>query len=116
MKKIYVCSPLRGDIRKNIDAAERYAKYVFECGAIPIVPHFFANVLDDSIPSERKLGMDAGLELLKDCDAMFVFGDVISTGMKNEIELCNKMGIPVIEIADITEINDMNNKMEGLNL
>ena len=43
MINVYICSPLRGDIAANLEKAKRYAKYAFECGAAPVVPHFFGS-------------------------------------------------------------------------
>lgn len=70
MKKIYVCSRLAGDYEANTEAAREYSRYVMkECGAIAIAPHLlFPQFLDDSDPKDRKLGQEAGLELLESCD------------------------------------------------
>ena len=73
MKKIYVCSPLGGDILGNIEKAKEYAKYVFECGATPVVPHFYALILNDNNPAEREIGLRAGKELLYFCDEMGIW-------------------------------------------
>ena len=70
LKKIYVCSRLKGDIENNIEKAKGYARFVAkECGAIPIAPHiYFTQFLDDTVPEDRAFGMMAGLLLLSDCD------------------------------------------------
>ena len=60
MKKVYICSPLGGDVSANLERAKQYARYVFSCGAAPVVPHFYALVLEDGNPEERQLGMQAG--------------------------------------------------------
>ncbi len=39
--------------------------------------------------------MDMGLELLKLCDEVWVFGDKISEGMKKEIEFAKKLNIEI---------------------
>ena len=59
MKKVYICSPLGGDVSANLERAKQYARYVFSCGAAPVVPHFYALVLEDGNPEERQLGMQA---------------------------------------------------------
>ena len=87
MKKVYICSPLGGDVTANLERARQYARYVFSCGAAPVVPHFYALVLDDGNPEERQLGMQAGKSLLWLCDELWIFGDHVSTGMREEIPL-----------------------------
>ena len=97
MKKIYVCSALRGDIEENIKKARRYCEYVVkEFGFIPIAPHiYFTQFLDDDIVKEREFGIKAGLSLLSECDELWYFGDTISRGMTDEIKSAMTQGIPV---------------------
>lgn len=66
----------------------------------PVIPHFYALVLDDEIPDERKLGMQAGLSLLWVCDEVWVFGDEITEGMKKEIIFAEKLNIKVKYILE----------------
>lgn len=96
--KIFVCSPLRGNIKQNIENAKRYCRAVIgKTGNVPIAPHlYFTNFLDDNINIERKLGIDFGLELLSECKEIWVFDyEGISEGMKAEIEEGNRLNIPV---------------------
>ena len=91
MKKIFVCSPLRGNVKENIANAKRYCKIVINDGNIPIAPHlYFPIFLDDNKEEERELGIKMGLCLLDSCDEMWVFGETISSGMKQEIEYWEK--------------------------
>lgn len=86
MIRVYVCSPLSGDIEHNIEKAKEYSRYVIKEGKLPITPHiYFTQLLNDDDPEERKLGMKMGLELLDDCDMLWVFGRKITDGMKKEI-------------------------------
>lgn len=86
MKKIFVCSPLRGDMEENIKRAKEYSKEVVSAGHIPITPHiYFPQFLDDRKPEERELGMFMGRELLDICDEMWIYGEP-TKGMKLEIE------------------------------
>ena len=69
MKKIYICSPLRGDIERNIMRALDHCREAAELGVLPIAPHaYFTRFLDDSVPQERALGMEFGRALLRMCD------------------------------------------------
>ena len=95
MKKVYIAAPLGGDVPGNIDRAMEYAEYVFKCGAAPVVPHFYALILDDSDPAQRELGMKAARSLLWFCDEVFVFGETVSRGMKAEIKLAKALNIKI---------------------
>lgn len=105
MRRAYICSPLSGNISGNIENAKRYARYIFKCGMAPVIPHFYALVLNDEIPDERKLGMQAGLSLLWVCDEVWVFGDEITEGMKKEIIFAEKLNIKVKYIGKGIEEN-----------
>jgi len=93
---IYVCSPLNGDRPKNQARAARYCRFVTQCHAIPIAPHlFFTQFLDDALPEDRAMGLELGLNILTRCAQVWVFGEVISPGMQEELELAQRFGIPV---------------------
>ena len=93
---IYICSPLRGDYSKNIGRALKYCREVALQGDIPIAPHiYFTQFLDDTIPSEREIGLKFGLELVKLCDMVYVYGKP-SEGMQAEIKLAEQLGVEVI--------------------
>ena len=64
-KLVYICSPCRGDIEKNIEKAQYYCREAVELwdDVIPIAPHvYFTQFLDDTKPEERTAGMDMGLD------------------------------------------------------
>lgn len=100
MKKVYICAPLGGNIENNIEKAKRYAGYALKCGAAPVVPHFYALILNDNNPNERELGRKAGMSLLWLCDEIWVFGDVISIGMEAEIKFCKSLNIHIRHIKE----------------
>ena len=100
MKKVYICSPLGGDVAGNIEKVKLYNRYALECGAVPIASHFYALSLDDSIPYERAIGTRAGLVLLGMCDEVWAFGNNLTEGMAQEIAEAYKLGIPVVHIQD----------------
>ena len=100
MKRVYICSPLGKDIKENLRKVRRYTKYALTCGTAPVVPHFYAECLDDSNPKEREIGKTAGLSLLWFCDEMWIFGNEITEGMANEIRFCENFKIPVCRIKE----------------
>lgn len=97
MKRVYICSPLRGDLENNIKNAKEYCRMACLFGTLPVAPHiYFTAFLDDNIEHERLLGMELGIELLKDCQEVWVFTNgEPSHGMKAEIEVAEKMGLKV---------------------
>lgn len=64
---------------------------------VPIAPHiYFTQFLDDTNPTERALGMEAGLALLDMCDEIWVYGlKNPSAGMQAEIDYALKNGIKI---------------------
>ena len=61
--------------------------------------------LDDAIIEERRLGIDANLICFYKhfIDELWLFGDRISEGMKEEVLLAIKLDIPVIPKTSETE-------------
>lgn len=109
MKKVYICSPLGGDVRGNLERVKRYTKYALMCGTAPVVPHFYALCLDDDLKKEREIGMAAGLSLLWFCDEMWTFGNEITEGMRGEIQFCKNFNIRVRTIKE----NEIKKKIGG---
>ena len=100
MKKVYICSPLGGNVKENLEQVKRYTKYALMCGTAPVVPHFYAECLNDGNPKEREIGLAAGLSLLWFCDEMWVFGDEITRGMAAEIQFCKNLHVKTRKIRD----------------
>lgn len=97
MKKVYICSPCKGDYEKNIDNAIAYSGECFRLGYMPITPHiYFTRFLNDNNLKERSMAMAAGMQLLLECSEVWVFGlDHPSEGMQAEIAMAIRKGIPV---------------------
>ena len=97
MKKVYICSPCRGDYENNIQRAKEYSRAAVEKGVIPVTPHIYlTQFMDDNVPEERELALKIGSELALGCSELWAFGiDHPSAGMAAEIELAKAHGIPV---------------------
>lgn len=102
---VYICSPLRGDIERNIVKAQGYCRFASNIhGVLPIAPHIYCpQYLDELMKDERELGLQQGLELLKLCQELWVFGHRVSDGMKAEIDLAHALNIPVYYYSDRCE-------------
>lgn len=102
---VYICSPCRGDIEKNLQKAQSYCREVMTIWpeVLPIAPHvYFTQFLDDADEDERNLGMAAALSLLNICDEVWVYGmENPSSGMASEIAYAEAHGIPVYNAADV---------------
>lgn len=95
-KMIFICSPYRGNVAKNIGRAKRYARFVATVGHCPVAPHlFFPQFLNDEKPEERIEGINLGVEMMKKCDQLWIFGSTISQGMAYELEKAREMEIPI---------------------
>jgi hypothetical protein len=88
MKKIYICSPYRGDIERNVSYARDMMRAVIDAGCIPVVPHLLlTQVLNDDNADERAKGLALGINMMDGCDLVLVcmlYG--ASSGMVNEIK------------------------------
>lgn len=68
---------------------------------MPLAPHtIFTQFLDDQISEERAQGIQLGLELLKHCTELYVFGDRVTEGMLSEMEEAKRLGIPIQYYSD----------------
>lgn len=108
MKLVYICSPYRGDVERNIAKAKGYCRFAYTQDATPIAVHLHNTLfLDDGVREERLAGILLGLNMLKRCDELWAFGNRFSEGMKVEIEAAKHLGIP------IHYYNDRCEKLEG---
>ena len=100
MRVAYVCAPLAGDLKKNISNAKKFGKFLFDRGMAPVIPHIYAEILDDKDPYDRELGMNADRSLLFKCDEMWVFGDKFTKGMKEEIHFAEMINMKIKYISN----------------
>ena len=62
---------------------------------LPDGPHLmFPQFLNDNDPEQRILGITLGVEQMKVCDEIWIFGGRISNGMAFELEQAKELGIP----------------------
>lgn len=107
-KKIYVCCPIRPkakdpevairELKKNLARAEWACRNIILSGNIPLCSPLYCIYglnLDDNIPKDRTLGLEIGLEMLRNANEIHVFSDHISEGMEREINFASSLGIPI---------------------
>lgn len=99
MRRVVLESPYAGNVERNIQYARMCLRDCLLRGEAPIASHLIytqPGVLDDNIPEERKLGIEAGLEWGKLAEATVVYEDYgVSRGMQYGIERAEKEGRPV---------------------
>lgn len=101
-KLVYIASPYAGDVEANVAFAKAACRYAIEQGATPVAVHLlYPQLLDDSVPAEREMGLQMGLRVLEACDELWLCGERISQGMRAEFSTAKQMGIPVIRLPDI---------------
>ncbi|WP_457945433.1 DUF7768 domain-containing protein [Caproiciproducens sp. LBM24188] len=106
MKLVYICSPLHGDMEKNIEMANQYCASAARMDVVPLAPHtIFTKYLNDNVPQQRERALAMGLALLSRCDELWVCGNVISPGMRGEIEYAKTHGIPIKHMKEVLELN-----------
>lgn len=88
---VYICSPYSGNVELNVINARIYCRYAIDNKCIPIAPHLlFPQFMNDEKPDDRELAMFMNMVLLSKCDELWVFGNVVSKGMGQEIEKAEK--------------------------
>ena len=101
MKLVFICSPYREDPTLNTLRAQRYCRFAYSQGAVPIAPHLHnTQFLDDKNPKERELGIQLGIEILSRADEIWCFGNKISSGMEIELKAAKHFSLPVRYFTD----------------
>lgn len=105
----------KGNIAENVRKAQAFCAAAIASHAIPVCPHyFFSKLLDERYPADRNLGIEMGIELLKKCDEIWVFGEP-SEGMRAEIEEAKSLRLPVVTVPQsaINKILKKENESNG---
>jgi hypothetical protein len=92
-------SPYAGDVEANLAYARACMADALRRGEAPMVSHALytqPGVLDDTIPDERRLGIDAGLAWGRVAEATVVYADRgVSRGMREGVARARAEGRPV---------------------
>lgn len=102
MRLVVVESPYRGDVEMNVEYARLAILNSLERGESPIASHLLfpqamgGDAIGDKDPTMRLLGIMAGTEWIRVCDAVVVYGDLgVTEGMQAAISVAAKYGKPV---------------------
>lgn len=99
MIRVILESPFAGNVEENIAYAKRCLYDCLSRSEAPIASHLLftqPGILNDLIPEERKLGINAGHAWIPVAELMVVYADKgISNGMQQGIALARKCGLRV---------------------
>lgn len=104
MKVVYIAHPISGNIKENLESIRRIVRNInlSNNDVVPFAPYWLdCHALNDSIPEERERGIKNDIELFNRdfIDEVWLYGDRVSNGMKAEIALAEKLGIPVLDFT-----------------
>lgn len=108
MKKplVIIESPFAGDVEANIAYARKCVADSVRRGEAPIASHLLftqPGILNDDIPGERALGIEAGLAWYRVADKCVVYADRgWSKGMRPGVTRAASWGVPV-EVRNIEQ-------------
>lgn len=99
MRRVIVESPYAGDVARNVAYAQLCLADCLKRGEAPFASHLLytqPNVLDDTVPEQRKLGIEAGFVWGEVAEAVVVYQDLgISSGMQAGIDRASRQGLPI---------------------
>lgn len=99
MRRVILESPYAGDIFKNTSYAKACIRDCLLRGEAPIASHLLytqPGILDDDVPGERKLGIDAGHAWLPVAEAVVFYVDLgVSSGMMIGLKRAILADLPV---------------------
>lgn len=99
MELVIIESPYAGDVEKNIAYARAAVKDCLSRGEAPYASHLFftqEGLLDDAVPEERRLGIQAGLAWGKAAAKTVIYADLgMSEGMHQGFDRAIEEGRPI---------------------
>jgi len=100
MKLVLIESPYAGNVERNLRYARAALRDSLRRGEAPLASHALytqPGVLDDALPDERRLGIDAGHAWLPHADTVVVYADLgVSEGMRQGVARAIDAGVPVV--------------------
>lgn len=99
MRCVLIESPFAGDVKRNVQFARACLRDSLLRGEAPFASHLLytqPGILNDDVPDERALGINAGLVWGEKAEATAVYVDLgVSHGMRLGIERGKEIGRPV---------------------
>ena len=104
MKIVFIAHPIGGDVKENLKRIVKIARSInlSEPEVVPCANYFLdCYTLNDDLFSERERGIKNNIALMKRrfYDEVRLYGNRISKGMRDEINLADELGIPIIPMT-----------------
>jgi len=107
---VYLAHPISGNVEANLVDARKWIREIYEqVPYITVLAHWIVDceVLDESNPRHRGMGLAHDFNILERCDELWILGEHVSAGMSAEITFAKALGIPIRKIATRAEIANM---------
>lgn len=104
-KTVFIAHPISGDVKGNIEKVLKICAQVHSKNVIPVAPYLVSlHYLDDNVEEDRGLGIEANHECFRRryVDELWLFGNRISNGMRQEILLAWQIDIPILAKTEET--------------
>ena len=100
-KVVYIAHPVGGDVDNNLEKIQGIVRQVnlFYPDVVPFASYVVdCMAMNDAHPEERERGIANNIALFHKgfIDELWLYGDRISAGMREEIKLAESLGIPVV--------------------
>ena len=105
-KTIFIAHPIGGGVEGKVEHVLEICERIHLKTIIPVAPYLVSlQYLKDEVVEDRQLGVEANLECFQRgyIDELWLFGDKISSGMKEEIRLARELNIPIIPQTEGTK-------------
>lgn len=93
-RRVYVCHPFSGDPEGNAARVRGLCRKLHRQGVLPIAPQIYLPQFVDEA-TERVRAMELCIHLLELCDAIYVYGTHLTTGMRKELWHASSKGMDV---------------------
>ena len=95
-KVVYICAPLHGFVKENMEFVRQKANEELAAGNIPICPHFLLPpTAKINQVRQVKAAKEMGIKMLESSQEVHVYGDLWTDRMWDEIHHAEQLGIPV---------------------
>lgn len=104
MKRIFLCSPYRGNIQRNVNLAKVMAASIAKANLAVFAPHLlYPQFLPEDFDG-RRTGIYSGLAFLAVCDELWYYpvDGTTTPGMSDEIEHARRHQVKIRRIPEFT--------------
>jgi len=99
--RIYIAGPYtKGDVEQNVFNAIKYGEFIRATGHTPFIPHLthFWHIISEH---DYEYWMQLDRDWLEVCDALVRLPGE-SAGADREVEWAKELGLPILDLNDLT--------------